>query len=216
MRRDYLAQAVLGQRWATSTLSRANAEDWSLNRLYTALDADLNMTKMVAAKKSGHKSNTVKTKSVLYQAPGTYAHPRAPGSKSSAPYGPRNGKPSPGRFSSYRSKIGSKPPAYGSFKGNCRNCQKPGHMWKQCKEPLSAAVLYEIMYEEEDEPTDTGASTSAEDEAPEPSAVMEVGVTENQSEDQATTETDSELEDAIFVQSFENDIYMGEADETDF
>lgn len=127
-KREYLQEAVIGNSWATQCLATCKIENWSFQKLYTALDAAyLHHEQSEAAKKrDGRKSDlegqlSQKPIGTYYEGQGMYGRPRKPGSRSSAPYQPRPFVP-------------------GNKKKLCFNCGEPGHFIRDCKKPQNIAL----------------------------------------------------------------------------
>ena len=136
LRREYMQNSVKGHSWATHTLSRAKKDRWSLNELYQQLDADFQLHKEVYQKKSALRGKAVHPR-VYYNGQGTYGKPRQPGSKSSVPVNQhRTGSAGyTARWTRARQGV-----AKSEFAGKCFNCQEPGHVMRNCKNPRKGVL----------------------------------------------------------------------------
>lgn len=132
-KREYLQEAVIGNPWATHCLSTSKIESWTFQKLYTALDAAYlhHEQSETARKRDGRGSEgtdySSKPIGTYYEGQGMYGRPRKPGSKSSAPFEPRN------------MLRGTKGPRL------CFNCGQPGHYIRQCKKPQNIALTVASM-----------------------------------------------------------------------
>lgn len=133
-KREYLQDAVIGNPWATQCLATSKTENWSFQKLYTALDAAfLHHEQSEAARKrdtrrsDGMDSFPSKPIGTFFEGQSVYGRPRKPGSRSSAPYVPG------------QSSRGAKGQRL------CFNCGEPGHFIRDCKKPQNIALTVASM-----------------------------------------------------------------------